>query len=278
MNSIHKSNAARTFAVLALATLPLSLNGQTSASDIDAIEAQIKAPDSPEARSATVALTKEIRKAIPAVGSREPMRAANKIWVQHNRSLLEEAFHHLNQIRPYADYEELFKIESIRSIALARDRLERNEINSAQFQNSVDEADAVYDQDVQDARTYLNEKIDRLKSICKTYGQNGEALQENLGAMKIAEAPPELARRVIGLRSETTWLDFTGCGTSGSCPLDATPTENGEQMRRAITQARPADLATIVSCMATAFDAYLPRRPDVLAEEVRVEEVADQYR
>ena len=240
---------------------------QAGAPDIAAVEAQIKAPETPESlaamRKQAAALGESSR---AALSTQAALRASSTIYVSHNRSLLEEAFYHLEQIAPYAEYDQRLYLRKLQSLKANKDRYDLGEIDRGRFEAAMARADRVYARDVDEARDYLAQKAERLHAICVNLSQNVAALRQNLDAARMRAAPRDLAERVTSLRSHRIWNDFT------------TPTETGRQMLKALEQAETGDPKAIVSCIAGAFTAYEASPSGVMADEDLVRKLVEQFK
>ena len=260
------SGAALLAGLLAGAAAPPAL-AQAEATDIAVIEAQIKAPETPESlaamREQAAALGASSR---AALSTQAALRASSTIYISHNRSLIEEAFYHLEQIAPYADYDQRLYLRKLQSLKANKDRYDLGEIDQGRFEAAVARADRVHAKDVDEARDYLAQKTERLEAICVNLSQNVDALRETLDAARMKAAPPELAERVTTLRSHQTWIDFT------------TPTETGRQMLKALEQAETGDPQAIASCIAGAFTAYEASPGGAMADGDLVRKLVEQFK
>ena len=260
------SGAALLAGLLAGAAAPPAL-AQAGATDLDAIEAQIKAPETPESlaamRGQAAALGASSR---AALSTEAALRASSTIYISHNRSLIEEAFYHLEQIAPYADYDQRLYLRKLQSLKANKDRYDLGEIDQGRFEAAVARADRVHARDVDEARDYLAQKAERLDAICVNLSQNVEALRESLEAARMKAVPRGLAERVTPLRSHQTWIDFT------------TPTGTGRQMLKALEQAEAGDPQAIASCIAGAFTAYEANPGGAVADGDLVRKLVEQFK
>ena len=201
-----------------------------------------------------------------ALSTEAALRASSTIYISHNRSLIEEAFYHLEQIAPYADYDQRLYLRKLQSLKANKDRYDLGEIDQGRFEAAVARADRVHARDIDEARDYLAQKAERLDAICVNLSQNVEALRESLEAARMKAVPRELAERVTPLRSHQTWIDFT------------TPTGTGRQMLKALEQAEAGDPQAIVSCIAGAFTAYEASPGGAVADGDLVRKLVEQFK
>ena len=252
--------------LLAVAAAP-SAFAQAAAMDIDAVEALIKAPETDESRAAmreqAAALGASSR---TVLSSEAALRAASRIYISHNRSLLEEALYHLEQIVPYADYDQRLYLHKLQSLKANKDRFDLGEIDRGRFEAAMARADRVYTRDVVEARDYLARKAERLHAICDNLAQNVASLRGNLKESGMTAVPRELAERVTRLRSHRTWVDFT------------TPTETGRQMRQALDQVETVDPEAVIACIKGAFSAYEESPGGDVADEDLVRKLVEQFK
>ena len=154
MNATRRTTlgAALLAGLLAGAAAPPTA-AQADVPDIAAIEAQIKAPETPESlaamRKQSAALGESSR---AALSTESALRAGSTIYVSHNRSLLEEAFYHLEQIAPYAEYDQRLYLRKLQSLKANKDRYDLGEIDRGRFEAAMARADRVYARDVDEAR------------------------------------------------------------------------------------------------------------------------------
>ena len=242
-----------------------SVRAQSSDIDINTVEASIKSPDSPEARTAMQAQIASLRASSSSVLSSEAaLETSNTIYLSHNRSLLEEAFYHLEQIIPYADFDERLYLRKLQSLKANKGRFDQGEIDRSRFETEAQRADRIYAEELEDARDYLAGKAARLAEICDNLEQNVEALRENLAAAQSNAIPRAMTQRITAFRTHQTWIDFT------------TPTETGWHMRRALEQAEDGEPQAIVACISNAFAAYQPDTGGVVIDRALVGELVKQ--
>ena len=247
-------------------SLSSAVPAQAQAIDLDAVEASITAPDSSQARETMQAQIASLRESSARVLSRKAaLETSSAIYLSHNRSLLEEAFYHLEQIVPYAHVDERLYLRKLQSLKANKERFDEGAIGRSRFEAEAQRADRVYAQEREEAREYLADKAARLSEICDNLGQNVEALRENLDvAAGSGGIPRALTGRIMALRANQAWLDFT------------TPTETGREMRRALEQAPDGEPQAILACLSEAFAAYEVTEVGVVIEPGLVEEIVGQ--
>ena len=250
---------------LVTGTVTSSVCAQSAEIDIDAVETSIKTPDTPESRDAMQAQIAALRASSSGVlSSAAALETSNTIYLSHNRSLLEEALYHLEQIVPYADFEERLYLQKLQSLKANKDRFDDGKISQGRFEASKGRTDQVHKEELKDARDHLAGKAARLQEICVNLDQNVEVLRENLETAKSRAMPRSLTKRITALRTHQTWIDFT------------TPTETGWYMRRALEQAEDSDPDAIVACITNAFAAYEEDTGGVIIDKGLVGELLKQ--
>ena len=241
----QKAFAVGVVAGLLLAGSASPILAQSTGTDIDAVEASIKAPDTPESRAALQAQTATLQESSGRVLSREAaLDSSTKIYLNHNRSLLQEMFYHLGQIVPFSNFEKRIYLQKLQSLKANKERFDNNEIDKGRFQVIAERADHVYEDELDEARNYLAGKATRLREICDILSDNMDSMQRNLEAAQSAAMPRALTQRITELRTNQAWVDFT------------TPTDTGRQMRRALEQAEDADPQKIAGCITHVFAGY----------------------
>ena len=238
---------------------------QSTVTDIDAVEASIKAPDTAETRAAIQAQTAALQESSGRVLSREAaLDSSTRIYLSHNRSLLQEMFYHLEQLVPYSNFKERLYLQKLQSLKSNKERFDQGEIGEGRFQIIAQRADYVYEDELDEARNYLAGKATRLREICDILSDNVDSMQRNFDAARMDGMPRALAQRITEMRTNQAWVDFT------------TPTDTGRHMRRALEQAEDADLQQIASCVASVFDPYQPDTGGEIIDRTLVGELIDQ--
>ena len=251
---------------LMLSGVTLPVAAQESQVDVDTLESSIKAPDTPEARATMQEQTAALNASSSDVlSSTAAVRTSIKIYLSHNKSLLEEAFYHLANLGPYANFQERIYLQKLQALKDNKERHERQEIDVARFNTMVLRAERIYTDEVEAARDLLSEKNARLREICVNLADNVEDVRKNLTAAQLDEIPRELSQRIVDLRARPIWTDFS------------VPSDVGREIRRALEQAPGDPPQDIISCVLHAFDPYQDFGADTIIDPNLARDIANRY-
>ncbi len=245
------------------AVQPVLAAGGEAAVSLDRVEAMIKgkAPEGEMERQvrALNASAKEVFQ------STDQIRASNTIYVNHCRSIIQEIFYHLNQIAPYYDFKDAIYLRKLQELKANKARMERGEITKAQFGTNVEKIEARYRQELADAQEFIDEKVDRLSSLCTNLKINTDSIRENLRAKGVNGLPDDLRSRVLQLKQDPTWQAVS------------LPTERGMHMQKALEAASDGQGLAVKGCLSGLFDFFEQKAYGPVFDEGLVARVVGQF-
>ncbi len=230
---------------------------------LDRVEAMIKgkAPEGELARQA-----KQLNESAKAVfHSTDQIRASNTIYVNHCRSIIQEMFYHLNQIEPYYDFKDAIYLRKLQELKANKRRMERGEITKAQFGSNVEKIEARYRQELADAQEFLDEKVDRLASLCTNLQTNTNSIRENLKAKGMNGLSDDLRARVLQLKQDPTWQAIS------------IPTQRGLHIQKSLEAASGGQGLQVKACLSNLFGFFEQKAYGPVFDEGLVARIVGQF-
>ncbi len=197
--------------------------------------------------------------------STDQIAASNSIYVNHCRSIIQEMFYHLKALEPYYDFKDAIYLRKLQELKENRGRLDRGEITKAQFAANVERIEARYREDLSDAQEFIDEKADRLATLCSNLRSNADSIRENLRAKGVSGLPDNLRSRVLQLRQDPVWQDLT------------LPTERGRHMETALSMASGGQGIGVKACISDLFRFFDQKAYGPVFDETLVAKVVSQF-
>lgn len=240
----------------------LSGSALANNSDLEQIEAAIKSSDSAMIQQTANRVRAEANNGL---SSQDALRSGTAIYLSHNRSLLREAFYHLDQMAPYAGYEESLYLQKLRSLKTNKQRYERGEITEKKFNAEVNRISSVSNADKDEVQDMLQGKMFRLQTICSNLEQNQHSISENQDAAGENMLTADRTQKITQLKNDRTWQDFI------------TPTSRGQQMRTIMAEVAPGEASQVTSCLENAFNQFEPKQKGPVVEQSLLSDLLSQF-
>lgn len=258
-----KIYAALLGAVLMVSTPPvLAAGAATGSGELNRVESLIKGGQSAQMEQEAQRLNTSAREVFQ---STDQIAASNAIYVNHCRSIIQEMFYHLKALAPYYDFKDAIYLRKLQALKKNRARLDRGEITRAQFSANVERIEARYKEDLADAQEFIDEKVDRLASLCSNLRSNTDSIRENLRAKGVNGLPDNLRSRVLQLRQDPVWIDLS------------TPTQRGRHMETALSLASSGQGAGVKACIQDLFTFFDQKAYGPVFDETLVSRVVAQF-
>ncbi len=215
-----------------------------SASDAD--DLREKLINCPRGEDCEQALQQEAEEIFDRVGNRfddDFVHMGNEINVNHCKSLIGEMFYHMEKLKPYYNFKDVFYLEKLQKLKDNRGRLDAGEIPKADFERLSIQIDEQYKDDLKESQTFIDEKVLRLKELCGTLNDNVGSIQSTT---RVKEHPMDesLQKSVLDMRQNKIWSEFE----SGS--------REGQKIEKAISLASNNMGKDLVQCLKGMFAGF----------------------
>ena len=219
-----------------------------SASDAD--DLREKLINCPVGEDCEQALQQEAEEIFDRVGDRfddDFVQMGNEISVNHCKSLIEEMLYHMEKLKPYYNFKDVFYLEKLQKLKKNRYRFDAGEITKADFERTSSQIDLQYKDDIRESQDFIDGKVLRLKELCNTLNQTVGAIQSTV-RVKGHPIDESLQESVLNLRQNKTWSEFES------------RTREGQKIEKAISMASNdmgRDLVLCLNGMFAGFEASM---------------------
>jgi len=132
----------------------------------------------------------------------------NQISAKHCESLINEIFYHMDKLKDYHNYKDIFLLKKLKKIKENRVRLDQNKININDFNRLNQRAEEQYKNDIKSSQDFIDDKVMRITELCDNLNRNVESIQDNLDAHE-KKFSKNLLQRIMELKNHKVWRDFT---------------------------------------------------------------------
>ena len=198
--------------------------GNIMATDLNELKRQLKSCNDESCKSN---LQQEAEGVFQAVGKNfndNFSNISNNIVMDHSRSIIREIFYHMNKIKPYHNYKDVFLFKKLKKLKEYRDRFEQRKIDSSDFNRLKDRAENQYKHDIAESQDFIDDKVLRLRELCDNLNTNADSVQGLLD-QKQDKLPNYLTSSILSLQQDKVWQDF------------AQNTAEGQKIRNAMLKA-----------------------------------------
>lgn len=164
----------------------------------------------------------------------------NDITVNHCGSILDELFYHMEMIRPYSNFTNVFYLKKLKKLTENKERLVQQEINNATFEKIKKNIENTYNKDMLQAQNFVDYKVVRMKELCGIFRQNLESVRTSM-VTKGSEIPESLKEKILHMKQAKIWKEFE------------TGTPEGENIRQAILLSSNHAGKELLTCMGSMF-------------------------
>ncbi len=144
----------------------------------------------------------------------------NEISIRHCRSMIQEMLYHMEKIKSYYNFKDVFHLTKLKKLKENRDRMKRSQLSSEDFSRISRQAQAQYESDIKASQDLVDEKVLRMKELCENLNQTAEYIRDNL-RLKQERLSEALNTDVISLESKPVWQAFESNSGDGRKIRDA---------------------------------------------------------
>jgi len=133
---------------------------------------------------------------------------SNKISIHHCHSIIKEIFYHMDKIKDYYNYKDVFLIKKLKRLKQNRDKLDIKKIAMNDFNRLNKRVEEQYKHDLKESQDFIDDKVLRLTELCENLQRNLESIQGNL-ELKDKQLSYRLRSRIVELQNDKTWQAFS---------------------------------------------------------------------
>jgi predicted Holliday junction resolvase-like endonuclease len=132
---------------------------------------------------------------------------SNQISVNHCHSLVCEIFYHMERLKVYYNFKDVFFMNKLKKLKDNRDRFDSKKLSIEDFERLNQRAEEQYKDDIQSSQHFIDDKVFRLMELCDNLSRNLESIQGSL-EMNNRRLNNELTAKILELQNESIWRDF----------------------------------------------------------------------
>ncbi|MCP4111841.1 MAG: hypothetical protein GY749_40995 [Desulfobacteraceae bacterium] len=226
------------------------------ADELDNLRQNLKDCNSESCRDAIQSEAEQISDAAGKQFKDDFFLMGNEISIRHCRSMVQETLYHMEKIKSYYNFKDVFHLTKLKKLKENRDRMKRGQLSSEDFSRVSRQVEAQYESDIRASQDFVDEKALRMKELCENLNQTAEYIRDNLRLRqeRLSEA---LNTDVISLKSEPVWQAFES--NSG----------DGRKIRDAILLAPGNTGKNVIDCMTGMFSRFgLPKAGYIFSPEL----------
>ncbi|MCP4109868.1 MAG: hypothetical protein GY749_30840, partial [Desulfobacteraceae bacterium] len=185
----------------------LCLISISHADDLDDLKQKIKTCDSETCRED---LQKEAEQVFEVAGGSfkdDFVYMGNDISLNHCQSIIREIFYHMEKMKSYHNFKNVFYFKKLKSLKENRDRLKRGKISADDFARLNRQVEEQYNHDINASQEFIDEKAMRLKELCGNLRHNTDSVLANV-RIRNEMLSDELKQKILFLKNEKIWMDF----------------------------------------------------------------------
>ena len=130
-----------------------------------------------------------------------------EIVVKHCHSLIQEMFYHMQKVKSYYNFKDVFYLKKLKELKKNRDKFDRQKISEQDFTRTKTQAEAQYKQDIRESQDFIDEKVMRLKELTQNLSDNVDSIT-GTARVKKESIPGSLKQIVLRLKNDPVWIDF----------------------------------------------------------------------
>lgn len=171
----------------------------------------------------------------------------NDITVKHCQSIAGEIFYHLDKIKSYNNFRNVFYLKKLKKFKQNRKSFDRGEVSSNDFTRVSKQIEDQFIHDIKESQDFVDHKVRRMKELCQNFRQN-------LNDLGLSEN--KQTERILYLRNDRTWQNFE----NGSI--------DGQKMIKAIQLASDNAGTNLISCLKGMFQiASKPKNDNIFSKD-----------
>jgi len=192
--------------ILSIYVVPINSNSMAN-DKINALKRQLKDCDNAECKQNLQHEAESIFSKIGRNFTDDFSGISNQISVNHCHSLIREIFYHMDRLKVYYNYKDVFFMKKLKKLKENRDRLDLKKISSDDFQRLNNRVEAQYKKDIQESQDFIDDKVIRLIELCDNLNRNIESIQENLN-VNGKQLKEGLTKKILDLQNNKIWQEF----------------------------------------------------------------------
>ncbi len=180
-------------------------------------------------------LQEESEKIFDAAGknfSEDFAAIGNDISIKHCQSIAGEIFYHLDKIKSYNNFKDVFYLKKLKKFKQNKTRFDNGEISNQDLARISKQIEDQYNHNVKESQEFVDHKVMRLKELCRNFKQNLKDI--NIPQNKLAD-------RITHLRNDRTWKEFE------------TGSAQGQKIIKAINLASNNAGKNLINCLGSMF-------------------------
>ena len=177
------------------------------------------------------------------------------ISVRHCASLVQEILYHMDKVKPYSNFKDVFYMIKLKELKANRTKFDRGEISQADYNRINSKIEAQYNHDTAQSQDLLDEKADRLMVLCNTLGQNVDALRKS-ARVRGEGLNDERKEKIMRFANDPAWKDFSS------------QNREGEKIRKALTLASNDMGSRLIPQLENLFSPFSPHDGKIFNEDL----------
>jgi hypothetical protein len=138
----------------------------------------------------------------------------NDICVNFSRSIFSEIVYHLDRIKPYYNFADVFELERLKKLQENKISYDRKAIGIKEFNRMKTQIQTQYQQDMKESQDFIDFKVARLKVLCRQFHDNLNAIRIRM-AGKGNDIPELVKQQILELKDDQVWQEFEGARGQG---------------------------------------------------------------
>jgi hypothetical protein len=159
--------------------------------------------------------TEEIFQKVSSNFNEEFAKIGKDITAKHCYSLIQEMFYHMEKLKLYSNYKDVFYLKKLKKLKLNRERIDRGEITLNDFKRLNKQVETQYQHDVQASQAFVDANVSRLHALLDNFNQNVEYLK-GIDRMEDRSTLNSSVENITTLSNEKVWQDFISDSNEGN--------------------------------------------------------------
>ncbi len=177
------------------------------ADEIDTLKQQIKDCNNDACKQA---LEKEAGQIFDAAGREfddDFTGLGNDICVNFSRSIFNEIVYHLDRLKPYSNFVDVFELERLKELQKNKISYDRRDIGINEFNRVKSQIQTQYQQDMKESQDFIDFKVARLKVLCRQFHDNLNTIRIRMTG-KGNDIPEPVKQQILEMRDDPVWQEF----------------------------------------------------------------------
>jgi len=245
------------FICICFAFITALIPGTLMAQSMEDLKQRLKDCNDPECREV---LQDESEKIFDAAGKNfgdDFASLGNRITGRHCESVVDELIYHMDKIKTYHNFGNVFYLKKLKKLKENRVRFDRKEISNADFTRMSNQIEEQYTHDMHESQDFIDYKVQRMKELCSVFHQNMESFQTGEPG-KNGGKPRFEKDSISGLRKNKIWQEF-----------ENNLSKEGQNIRQAILLASNNAGEELITCLDGMFyNADAPQKGKIFSDDL----------